>query len=159
MLFRSATGAWVGDPAYGEVRLVSAVSAMGDLEALPLGLEFRLAPGWKIYWRTPGEAGLPPTLDLQMANGAPLQSQIEWPVPKRFNVFGFDNFGYADAVILPVAVRGYDRGAALQLRGQIEALICSDICVPLAGVLRLSASLRQRTLSSFAVTIFRMAKT
>ncbi len=60
-----ATGAWVGDPAYGEVRLVSAVSAMGDLEALPLGLEFRLAPGWKIYWRTPGEAGLPPTLDLQ----------------------------------------------------------------------------------------------
>ena len=52
-----ATGAWVGDPAYGEVRLVSAVSAMGDLEELPLGLEFRLAPGWKIYWRTPGEAG------------------------------------------------------------------------------------------------------
>ena len=40
-----AMGAWVGDPAYGEVRLVSAVSAMGDLEALPLGLEFRLAPG------------------------------------------------------------------------------------------------------------------
>ena len=152
-----ATGAWVGDPAYGEVRLVSAVSAMGNLQELPLGLEFRLAPGWKIYWRTPGEAGLPPTLDLQMANGAPLQSQIEWPVPKRFNAFGFDNFGYADAVILPVAVRGYDRGAALQIRGQIEALVCSDICVPLAGALRLDLADGPAGPSSMAMVIAQFA--
>jgi len=151
------TGAWVGDPAYGEVRLVSAVSAMGNLQELPLGLEFRLAPGWKIYWRTPGEAGLPPTLDLQMANGAPLQSQIEWPVPKRFNAFGFDNFGYADAVILPVAVRGYDRGAALQIRGQIEALVCSDICVPLAGALRLDLADGPAEPSSMAMAIAQFA--
>ena len=152
-----AMGAWVGDPAYGEVRLVSAVSAMGNLEELPLGLEFRLAPGWKIYWRTPGEAGLPPTIDLQMANGAPLQSWIKWPVPKRFNAFGFDNFGYADAVILPVAVRGYDRGAALQLRGQIEALVCSDICVPLAGALRLDLADGPAEPSSMAMTIAQFA--
>lgn len=152
-----ATGAWVGDPAYGEVRLVSAVSAMGNLQELPLGLEFRLAPGWKIYWRTPGEAGLPPTLDLQMANGAPLQSQIEWPVPKRFNAFGFDNFGYVDAVILPVAVRGYDRGAALQIRGQIEALVCSDICVPLAGALRLDLADGPAESSSMAMVIAQFA--
>ena len=152
-----ATGAWIGDPAYGEVRLVSAVSAMGNLQELPLGLEFRLAPGWKIYWRTPGEAGLPPTLDLQMANGAPLQSQIEWPVPKRFNAFGFDNFGYADAVILPVAVRGYDRGAALQIRGQIEALVCSDICVPLAGALRLDLADGPAEPSSMAMVIAQFA--
>ena len=152
-----ATGAWVGDPAYGEVRLVSAVSAMGNLQELPLGLEFRLAPGWKIYWRTPGEAGLPPTLDLQMANGAPLQSQIKWPVPKRFNAFGFDNFGYADAVILPVAVRGYDRGAALQIRGQIEALVCSDICVPLAGALRLDLADGPAEPSSMAMVIAQFA--
>ena len=150
-------GAWVGDPAYGEARLVSAVSAMGYLKELPLGLEFRLAPGWKIYWRTPGEAGLPPTLDLQMADGAPLQSQIEWPVPKRFNAFGFDNFGYADAVILPVAVRGYDRGAALQIRGQIEALICSNICVPLAGTLRLDLADGPAEPSSMAMVIAQFA--
>jgi suppressor for copper-sensitivity B len=153
----TATGAWVGDPAFGEVRLVSAVSAMGNLEELPLGLEFRLAPGWKIYWRTPGEAGLPPTLDLQMASGAPLQSQIEWPVPKRFNAFGFDNFGYADAVILPVAVRGYDRGAALQIRGQIEALVCSDICVPLAGAVRLDLADGPAEPSSMAMVIAQFA--
>ena len=64
-----ADGPWVGDPAIGEARLVSAVNGTGDLQELPLGLEFRLAPGWKIYWRTPGEAGLPPRLELQLASG------------------------------------------------------------------------------------------
>ena len=148
-----ATGPWVGDPTYGEARLVTAVMATGDLDLLPLGLEFRLAPGWKIYWRTPGEAGLPPTLNLQMAGGMPLQSQIDWPVPKRFNAFGFDNFGYADAVILPIGVRGHTRGAALQIRGQLEALVCADICVPLAGEVRLDIADGPAEPSSMAMPI------
>ena len=123
---------WVGDPAIGEARLISSVTAKGDLQTLPLALEFRLAPGWKIYWRTPGEAGLPPTIDL-LADGDAVISQIKWPVPKRFNAFGFDNFGYDSAVILPLQVSGHRLGSSVQLRGQIEALVCADICVPLGG--------------------------
>ena len=128
---------WVGDPAIGEARLISSVTATGDLQALPLALEFRLAPGWKIYWRTPGEAGLPPTIDL-LADGDAVISQIKWPVPKRFNAFGFDNFGYDSAVILPLQVSGHRRGSSVQLRGQIEALVCADICVPLGGSVALT---------------------
>ena len=134
----NAAGPWVGDPAFGEARLISAVTGTGALQRLPLGLEFRLAPGWKIYWRTPGEAGLPPELDLRLASGEVLQTEIDWPVPKRFNAFGFDNFGYAETVILPVWVSGYMPGAALQISGQLEALVCADICVPLAGDVQLN---------------------
>ena len=54
-----AAGVWVGDTAIAEVRLVSAVNATGSLRELPLGLEFRMARGWKIYWRTPVRLGLP----------------------------------------------------------------------------------------------------
>ncbi|GIR33233.1 MAG: hypothetical protein CM15mP46_2280 [Alphaproteobacteria bacterium] len=97
---------WIGDPSIGEARLISAVTARGDLDFLPLGLEFRLAPKWKIYWRTPGEAGLPPTIDL-LADGDPVESRIKWPVPKRFNAFGFDNYGYDNTVILPLDVSGF----------------------------------------------------
>lgn len=128
---------WVGDPAIGEARLISSVSATGDLQVLPLALEFRLATGWKIYWRTPGEAGLPPAIDL-LADGDAVISQIKWPVPKRFNAFGFDNFGYDSAVILPLQVSGHRPGSSIQLRGQIEALICADICVPLGGSVALT---------------------
>ena len=54
-------------------------------------------------------------------------------MPKRFDVFGFDNFGYADTVILPVTLTGHTIGTAVQIVGQMEALACSDVCVPLAG--------------------------
>ena len=59
---------WQGDPTIAEARLLSAVEGTGDLTTLPLAVEFRVAPGWKIYWRTPGEAGLPPKVDI-LADG------------------------------------------------------------------------------------------
>ena len=107
---------WDGDPQIGEARLVSAVSATGDLETLPLGVEFTLASGWKIYWRTPGEAGLAPVIDLSTSSTPDLTGTIKWPLPKRFDAFGFDNFGYENAVILPFDVTGHEVGRAGQDR-------------------------------------------
>ena len=63
-------------------------------------MEFRLAPGWKIYWRSPNDTGLPPKIELKSIEGKVLTTLINWPVPKRFNSFGFDNFGYDNEVIL-----------------------------------------------------------
>ena len=129
---------WIGDPAIGEARLVSAVAATGDLETLPLGLEFTLAPGWKVYWRTPGEAGLPPSLFPDDAGTAGIQTSFSWPMPTRFDVFGFDNFGYENSVILPVQLSGFARGAPVMISAGLEALVCSDICVPMQGQLSLA---------------------
>ena len=44
------------------VRLLSAVDVVGDNKSVPMGLHFKLKPGWKIYWRSPGDAGLPPRI-------------------------------------------------------------------------------------------------
>ena len=128
---------WVGDPSFGKARLISAVTARGDLDHLPLGMEFQLAPKWKIYWRTPGEAGLSPTIDL-LVDGDPVEGSIKWPVPKRFNAFGFDNYGYDNTVILPLDVSGFVASGPLQLSGQIDALVCADICVPLSGAVKMT---------------------
>ncbi len=152
---RDAAGPWVGDPKIGEARLISAVVGTADLQGLPLGLEFRLAPGWKIYWRTPGEAGLPPTIELQLASGHVITHDIKWPVPRRFNAFGFDNFGYTNKVILPVTIRGHPRGTAVQIIGQLEALACADICVPITGEIELTISDGPAKASSHAMDIAR----
>ena len=128
---------WQGDSAIGEVRLVSATTATGDLDVLPLGVEFVLAPGWKIYWRTPGEAGLAPVIDLSQSATPGLQGRIAWPLPKRFDAFGFDNFGYENAVILPFDVSGHAPGTPVRMTADLEALACADICVPLTATLEL----------------------
>ena len=133
----ASESAWTGDQTIGEARLVSAVTATGRLETLPLGLEFTLAPGWKIYWRTPGEAGLSPVIDLSESATPDLSGSFRWPLPQRFDAFGFDNFGYENAVILPFDVTGHAAGAPVQITADLEALACADICVPLAGRLTL----------------------
>ena len=47
----------------GRVRLVAATADPGDAANVSVGLQFELAPHWKIYWRSPGDAGYPPSLD------------------------------------------------------------------------------------------------
>lgn len=135
---RAGESAWVGDPQIGEARLVSAVTATGDLDQLPLGIEFTLAAGWKIYWRTPGEAGLAPVIDLSASPNPDLSGRLSWPLPSRFDAFGFDNFGYANQVILPFELGGHAAGTPLQIKADLEALACSDICVPFGGRLEMT---------------------
>ncbi len=153
----SLHGDWVGNPAIAEARLIAAVTGTGDLLSLPLGLEFRLAAGWKIYWRTPGEAGLPPTLNLKAADASPIVTNINWPIPKRFNAFGFDNFGYENSVILPIDLTGHGRGRNVQLSGELEALVCANICVPLHGEISITVPYGPALASTGSQAIARFA--
>src|SRR6202000_2318456 len=70
-----------------EARLVSAVTGGGDLAAIPLGLELRLQPGWKTYWRSPGDAAFPLTIDFQGSRNL-AGADLAWPLPHRFQLFG-----------------------------------------------------------------------
>ncbi|MEC7396520.1 MAG: disulfide bond formation protein DsbD, partial [Pseudomonadota bacterium] len=55
----AASGDWNRND-HVEMRLISAVSGVGELKEISAGLHFRMQPGWKLYWRTPGDAGFPP---------------------------------------------------------------------------------------------------
>src|SRR5260221_14236762 len=54
-----AASAWF-ETEQGKVRLVAAAPQLGTADGVRLGLEFRLAPGWHIYWRAPRHARVPP---------------------------------------------------------------------------------------------------
>lgn len=113
-----------------EVRVISPYTATGeDAKTVPLGLEFKMNEGWHIYWRNPGEAGLPPELD----HGASLNVQdvsFSWPVPKRDVTYGIETFVYKDTVVLPFEVSLQEPGAPLDLRGRVDFLICEEVCIP-----------------------------
>ena len=94
---------WVANE-HAQARMISAITAVGQGETLPLGLEFRMAPGWKIYWRSPGDAGFPPTIDWSRSTNLAAVA-IDWPVPQRYEIFGLTTYVYQDSVILPLSVR------------------------------------------------------
>jgi suppressor for copper-sensitivity B len=122
--------------AEADLRLIAARTATGTAESVRLGLHFDLKPGWKIYWRSPGDAGYPPTLDWQGSTNLKT-AEIAWPVPHRFSVLGIETAGYKDQVVLPITATLDRPGAALSLRAAVDYLICSEVCVPGAATVAL----------------------
>lgn len=121
---------------FARLRLVAGAAATGALDQVPLGLEFRMEPGWKIYWRNPGDAGYPPRIDwtgsVNLAGATML-----WPAPDRFSLFGLETAGYGGTVVLPLQARPATPGGAMNLTAHVEFLTCSEICVPLEATLAL----------------------
>ena len=140
--------------AQAKLRLVSAVTGSGGAKSVPLGLQFQLAPGWKTYWRSPGDAGIPVSLDWSgSANLA--GADIAWPVPRRFTLFGLDTFGYEDEVVFPIAARPADPAKPLTLRLKVDYLVCEKICIPQSADLALDLPASAPAPSDFAQLIDR----
>ena len=128
---RAAATPWL-DHDHAQVRLLAESDSVGGGESVYLGLQFDLAPGWKIYWRDPGDAGFPPALDWQGSSNL-ASAELQWPVPRRFTLFDLQTFGYGGAVVLPILARLERAGEAVSLRAQLSYLVCSEICVPHDG--------------------------
>lgn len=101
-------------------------------------IRLRLAPGWKTYWRHPGEAGLPPRFDW--SGSANLRAvRLIWPAPGIFLTSGLRTIGYHDELVLPIEVTPEDPAAPIALAVEMDLGICSNICVParvdLAGII------------------------
>ncbi len=100
-----------------------------DARFLSAGLSLDLAPGWKTYWRSPGEVGLPPEIDWSGSTNL-ASAELLYPAPQRFRAFGIENFGYDDTVTFPLRLTLTDPGAPVALRATVSLLVCADICVP-----------------------------
>lgn len=112
-----------------EVRLVAAQTATGGADTVRLGLRFVLKPGWKTYWRSPGDAGYPVTVDWTGSENLS-QATLLWPVPQRFTLFELDTFGYKGEVLLPVVAKLAQPGQPLSLKAHLRYLVCEEVCIP-----------------------------
>jgi suppressor for copper-sensitivity B len=111
------------------VRLMSAVTATGDLTKIPLGLSITMKSGWKTYWRSPGDAGFAPSIDIAgSSNVAALD--IAYPVPHRFELFGLQTFGYGEEVVFPLTLTVRQPSQPVALHAKLRYLVCEQICIP-----------------------------
>src|SRR5215470_4607819 len=136
------------------VRLISATSAVGTSSDLRVGLEFTLAPHWKTYWRSPGDAGFPVTVDWAGSRNV-AAAEMSWPAPHRISVSGLETFGYENQVVLPVAVRLQTPGQPAVLNAKVNYLACSEICIPRDAQLSLELPAGAATPTDYAQLINR----
>jgi DsbC/DsbD-like thiol-disulfide interchange protein/cytochrome c biogenesis protein CcdA len=107
--------------------LVSEVDTVVPGKAFRIGLHLQLAPGWHTYWRNPGDAGVPPDLQLTLPQGA-TASAIDWPTPRRIAEGPLMTYAYTGDLLLPVTITPTAGDAPI--KAHAEWLVCRDICVP-----------------------------
>ena len=113
-----------------DVSLISTLTKL-DKDNFYVGLEFNLKPGWKIYWRQPGDSGQPPKLDF--TNSKNLKSyELQWPYPtKELEGANILTNVYKNNVIIPIKISVIDISKTLYLNATLSFQVCKDICIPL----------------------------
>jgi DsbC/DsbD-like thiol-disulfide interchange protein len=121
------------------VRLIAgAMSKTADAVSLRAGVEIRLDPGWKTYWRDPGDSGVPPAFDFSGSTNVQAVT-VEWPAPERFpDGAGGNSIGYVDHVILPLRIVPADAAKPASLKLKLAYAVCGNLCVPVEANLKLA---------------------
>ena len=92
-------------------------------------LHLTLAPGWKTYWRAPGDAGIPPAMDLAGSRNLAAVTPV-WPTPEVFFQNGLQTVGYDGQLILPLRITPQNAAQPAHIAAQIQIGVCNTICVP-----------------------------
>ena len=95
------------------------------------GLYFKLEPGWHVYWKNPGDAGLPPNIHWTLPEGV-TSEPLQFAAPKRLPLGPLMDYGYEDEVLYPFKLeiaKSAKPGAAV-LHAKVDWLVCSASCIP-----------------------------
>ena len=99
-------------------------------DAIRAGVEINLKPGWKTYWRYPGDAGVPPRFDWAGSDNLAMV-EVKWPAPQRFtDESGAKSIGYHDHIVFPLTLRPRDPTRPMKLKLKFDFAVCEKICVP-----------------------------
>ncbi|MGX9351314.1 protein-disulfide reductase DsbD domain-containing protein [Shimia sp. W99] len=92
-------------------------------------IRISLNPGWKTYWRAPGDAGIPPRFDWGGSRNL-RGLDITWPTPHVFQQNGMRSIGYKQELVLPVRITPKSADKPIRLKAHLDIGVCRDICVP-----------------------------
>jgi len=95
------------------------------------GIAIQLQPGWKTYWRTPGDSGVPPRFDFSKSDNVEAVTVL-WPAPMKFDDgAGGVSLGYKQQVVLPLRIVAKNADKPVTLRADINYAVCEKICIPI----------------------------
>lgn len=122
----------------GSIRLLT-TGAPDDNGVIQGALQIDLKPGWKTYWLDPGDAGVPPSLDISASSNVG-SADISFPAPRRFDD-GFAKWaGYDEPVSFPVAFKLADPKKPAKVEAKVFLGICETICIPVQATLSVDPS-------------------
>ena len=92
-------------------------------------LRVEMKPGWKTYWRNPGDAGIPPHFDWEGSTNLKAVA-IAWPTPVVFDTYGSRTIGYEERMVLPLLLTPDDIEKPIRIKLNFTYGLCREICIP-----------------------------
>ena len=115
---------------HADIELLVETKEIKINEDFVVGIKFNIEPGWHVYWKNPGDSGLPATVDWQNINSVKFKNFL-WPPPEKTPEEPLMTYGYYNELVLPaifsVGSNFTDEGAS---QFDIDFLICEKICIP-----------------------------
>lgn len=121
--------AWSQD-SRSAVRLIAGLNR--NDQVLRAGVEIKLQPGWKTYWRYPGDSGVPPKFDFAGSENV-ATARVFYPAPSLHTDETGQTLGYDDSVVFPLRVVPRDPRMPVRLKLKIDYAVCEKLCVPAEG--------------------------
>jgi len=118
------------------VRLIAGANSKSDV-ALRAGVEIKLQPGWKTYWRYPGDSGVPPHFDFSGSENLKA-ARVHYPAPHLFTDETGHSLGYKNGTIFPLEIMPERPGQPVNLHMKIDYAVCEKLCVPAEGSAQLT---------------------
>ncbi len=141
-----------GSPAYAQdasswdqdlrsaARLIAGSATNGTgAAAMRAGVEIKMQPGWKTYWRYSGDSGVPPRFDFGKSDNVKSVTVL-WPAPYSFTDESGISIGYKSDVIFPLQIVPWQAGQPVTLRLKLDYAVCEKLCVPAQAAAELALS-------------------
>jgi len=116
-----------------EARILADVSAVSPGEPFEIAVLLELEPHWHVYWKNPGDSGLPTSVVFSLPEGF-TSSALSWPVPGILKgAGGVTDYGYEDSLLLSVRITpppDIKPGTVARITARVSWVSCRDICIP-----------------------------
>jgi thiol:disulfide interchange protein len=104
----------------------------------------RLIPvsGWHIYWKNPGDSGLPPSVTWKLPTGW-TAGPLQFPFPEKILLPPLVSYGYEQETLLLTTFTIPEYGkipSSFPIEADIEWLVCKETCLPGKAHLNLTLS-------------------
>lgn len=114
-----------------QVELVADHETVAPSKPFWVATHFTMDPGWHIYWKSPGDSGLPTTLEWKLPEGFKA-GETRWEAPDLFNFEGFTSYGHKGSVILLTEITPPETltNKTVVLTASATWLACEISCIP-----------------------------
>ncbi len=126
--FANEANPWVAST-HSQARLIGGTIDIESTPTLLAGVQIRMDPGWKTYWKYPGDSGVPPDFDWSGSQNLK-SAEVLFPMPFRFKDGDGTAIGYAKEVVFPVKVTPERAGESVELKLTINYGLCMNLCIP-----------------------------